>query len=727
MMKWFKYLGFGLLALVALAAVGLYAGLHLIDQERIKTLIASQVEAATGRGLVIAGEAEPTFSLTPTVRLHDVRFANADWATAPQMLSAKTLDVSLNLLPLLSGQVSLQGVALHEAVLHLEQSGQRANWAFEPTESDTAKAETQTGTDPNDTPKPATQQQAETADKSEDGVSIERLDVTDSVLHYTDHQSGQKETLHIDRLGIDGMDAANIDALELTGRYGETALVLEGERQGDTLRFDLGASRNGASLDAEGSLALSDMTYDATLSAQADTLSGLAALVQQQTEDDTPVSVEAALGGTFELIAFSDLKLSYGPHRLTGAGKLNLSRKTPYIQGALKAATLDLSGSEEPRPAPQAGPDAAETTPDAPAPSTQDNEAAAAPQPLLPDTPLPAQALGALNADLDVAIGSLKTDALSLKDVSATLALQNRRLNISDFKAATQDGRLSGSAFLDASASPPQLGVLLEAREMTLGAVLNELDASNAIEGGRITASLELQGAGHTLRDVLAASNGRFDGYAEEAYYTSPPVEKAAAFFDLLRGGSSEGNIRFRCAIADFAITNGEAESEALALKSDSALVKGDGSISLAAETLRIALTARSSVVGFADVVPPLVIAGSWHDPIVALDAKQNLLNIGKFALGAATGIGLFAVIGEQFTDKLGITADNNPCLASMIEAEKNAANADANPKEALKDAEDKLRGTRDDIKRNVKKVIDDAEEDVKVIRDGVKGLFKKE
>jgi len=89
---------------VALIATGV-AILMSIDFNQYKGQIADAVKAATGRELTINGNFKLGLSLTPSVSVDDVSFANAPGGSRPNMLTLKHLAVQMELIPLLSQPV----------------------------------------------------------------------------------------------------------------------------------------------------------------------------------------------------------------------------------------------------------------------------------------------------------------------------------------------------------------------------------------------------------------------------------------------------------------------------------------------------------------------------------------------------------------------------------------------------------------------------------------------
>lgn len=679
------------LIVVSVGGALAYVSLVLLDPERIKPFLLEQVQNATGRTLIVEGEFTPTLSLSPTLAVEKVSLGNADWGKAEKLFTADRLEISFSLLPLLSGQFSVQSLSLEGANLWLEQKGNQRNW-----ELSAAKTEEAAG-DQGDAPK-----------ASGSAFAIDAIDIRDSNLHYANLSSGESQALAIETLSASDLRANRIEQASLKGRWNTLALSANASLTDGVLQLKANADSGASKADINGSLSLTDQVFDARLNLDSSRIADLVSLSGSESSNNTPLTLSANLGGTPSLINITKLDLTYDAHAFTATGKLDRSGETPAFTGAITADTLNLKG--------KAGPAAAANDAGA--------GEAGTPATIIPRDPLPFDALGALNADVAIKIAKVEMDKGGFTDVSAKLALQNRKLTLSDLSAKKADGSLSGSLVANAQANPPAVSLQLATQKLTLGALMKELSGADSVEGGNMTAKLLLNGSGASLHDILASASGSYDMLIEQATYTPPSgVQDASRFFDVLRGSTGSGPVDITCSVAQFGIEGGVATSKVLAVQSPNALVSGDGNVNLGKETLRFELKARSTVLGFADVVPPLVISGGWNNPSVGLSAQSALLSIGKFALGAATGVGLVAVVGEQFTDKLGITADNNPCLKSIEEAAEKAKAADSDPKAAIKASEQEYLKNRDAIKDNVKGAIEGGEQEIKNIEEGIKGL----
>ena len=69
----------GLVVLIVVVIGGGVGYLSVADFNQYRGLIAEQAKEATGRDLVIAGDLKLNISLTPSISVAGVSFANASW------------------------------------------------------------------------------------------------------------------------------------------------------------------------------------------------------------------------------------------------------------------------------------------------------------------------------------------------------------------------------------------------------------------------------------------------------------------------------------------------------------------------------------------------------------------------------------------------------------------------------------------------------------------------
>ncbi len=706
-MRLIKILAFTLIGLAIVLIGGAYLAIQFVDMQRIKDLVQAQVQAETGRAFTIAGAVEPSLGLMPTVALGDVRLANPEWAETPHLIEAEQLEVSLALWPLFRGAVEVAGVQVAGATINLEERGKQVSWVFDaPAKNNQSQ--------PANGAQPAPQ-----AGQSAEAFALDQLVLRDSVLGYYRHGAAQRHRVQISQLRLRGLNGRWVETLSAQARYEGARIELSATgAQADMVQVDASVSKAETRVSASGNVALADFTYDLRVQAETAALRDALAIAGVASDDATQVRLDAKIGGNPRIVTFSELDLYYGAHAINGSGELSLNSAIPYLEASLSAEQITIASPEPPL----------EEVTNMPAEAPKADSVASP----IPDTPLPAEALHALNADVTITIGELQTPHINLSEAKASLALQDGRLRIDPLAVATSQGWVRGSAGLDAQTTPPTLHLDLLTNDIALSALLMELAGESAIEGGIVKSDLKLQGQGVTLREAVADARGHFNFYFDEAVYRTPAtLQETQSFVNILRGAEDPPNeVHIACGVGRFTIAKGIAESDLLAMKTTGAVVTGDGAFILPTASLNMVLTARSGFLGVADAVPSLKIKGPIANPVVRLDTGSAIVGIGKLVLGATTGVGLAVVLGEQVTDRLGITAETNPCLKDIAQMEakapktpeEKAKQAEETVKENAKQVEENVKQKRDEIKEGIKQLEDETE----VIRDNLREIFKK-
>ena len=134
-MRWAKILA-GVVGVLFVAVIGVIIFLATLDLNNYKAEIQDAVKQATGRDLVLDGDLSLTWTPRPAVTTSNARFANAPWGSEPDMVSVGTLDVAVNVAPLLSGKIEADRIALSDVAILLERNAQgEGNWEMgQPTE-----------------------------------------------------------------------------------------------------------------------------------------------------------------------------------------------------------------------------------------------------------------------------------------------------------------------------------------------------------------------------------------------------------------------------------------------------------------------------------------------------------------------------------------------------------------------------------------------------------------
>ena len=193
----------GLFILVIAAGAAGVAILMTTSPEEIRDFVAGQVKEATGRELAIKGKLDLGISLVPSLVMNDVTFANAKWASSPNMLSLKRLEAGLELMPLLQGDIRLTQIVLIEPNINLETNAKgQGSWVFEDATKPEAKKDESSG--------------------SATLPILNRLLIEKGKFTFKDGQKSETLSLALDKVKIDAAGPSGSTLIELKGGYNGT-------------------------------------------------------------------------------------------------------------------------------------------------------------------------------------------------------------------------------------------------------------------------------------------------------------------------------------------------------------------------------------------------------------------------------------------------------------------------------------------------------------------------
>jgi len=205
-MRWKWILGVCVCLIIALMAA-VYVFLRTYDYNKLRPRIEQMVKEATGRELNLAGDISLAVGFSPALVVTDITFANAPWASQPQMVKIDELQAQMRLLPLLVRDVELRRVGLKgvDVLLETNPEGQ-GNWEFAVDESPANKAGVSKATEINI-----------------DNIRIENLNLT-----FHDGKTGSATRFNLADLKVTRQAAADVLAVDLRAEYSGKPVTLSG-------------------------------------------------------------------------------------------------------------------------------------------------------------------------------------------------------------------------------------------------------------------------------------------------------------------------------------------------------------------------------------------------------------------------------------------------------------------------------------------------------------------
>ena len=716
MKKWIRILAVLIVAVAALG-IGGVAILVAVDTGKIRDLLSEQVQKATGRALVINGDLNLAISLRPSVIANDVTFANAAWGSSRSMVSLSRLEVGLDLVPLLKGEIHFTNVLLVEPKILLQRRADgRGNWQFGP-----AKALAAPGGKPGAAP------------------VIPRLgqvEIQNAKFTFKDQAKGQEFEITVKQLSLDGEDPSGQLELTLAGAFSGAAFTVAGSlgrldllaADPASYPIDLSIRALSTQISVQGSVGrpLSAPNFDLGLRAKGDdisaTIDGLKAFLP-----GTGVPPVPKIGG-FEFSGRSlggpddprlrDIKFSLGTaeeFNITGGGSITGIARAPEINMRLAVNGSDLrpfsglAGVDFPKgpgymvaAALAIKPGEISVTdlvvvfgasklkgsaslsligavPAVQADLTSETfdlndilavlskaEITGAPKPdtkrLFADDPLPLAPLKLVNGEVTLKAKRVVAGPAPINDLKVRIKINDGNLSLAPVSARISGGKLDANVTLHGAA--PNLKARLKLKGLDLGALLKEMQLTNIVSG-KLDGTVDLAGSGASVRAIMAGLDGRTEIVMTDGRIESKYVDLIAA--DLVRAimpwAHHAKDTKINCLVSRFDIKNGIAKSTGLLFDTEKMTITGGGQINLRSEKLDMQIKPHAKDASLVSLSVPIDIGGTLKSPSARPSTAALVKGVAGLALTAINPLALLALTvsaGES---------DKNPCIAALEKA----------------------------------------------------------
>ncbi len=571
------------LAVIVLLPVLLVLGTALFGANWARGPLQAVVLQRTGRALQIGGDLDLVLAWPlPRLRAQALRYANPAWATAPQMLSADTVEMVISAPQLLLGRLAFAELRLLHPQFFLEQaSGGRKTWLLDLQQTD-----------------------------DEARIPIGRVQVEDGEITYVDH--GTHTALHAALSTRRGPESAEGLAYTVYGQFrgqplevkGTGGAVLGWRDETTPYPLKLQATLGRTKIDAAGTVTslLQLSAVDLRVAISGDSLASLFPALGIALPPSPAYAFTGQLqhsGTQWRYQAFSG---RIGHSDLAGSLQVQTAGARPLLTGTFSSKHLDPA---------DLGPAVGVTE--------------VATNRVLPDLPFDPARWASLDADVSVDAQSfLRAGALPLDRLHLRLQLQDRLLTMDPLDFGVAGGQVHASIALDGRAQPLQGRIKMQLRGLKLSQLLPAADSPQA-RIGRVHGDAQLVGQGASVGKLLATANGRLTLVAQGGEISRLLMEQVGLhLLEILRLNlTGDQAVPLRCALADFGIENGRMTARALVLDTSINTVVGSGGVNLADETLDLTLVPHTKVASLLALRSPIHLRGSFREPAVSIDAGQ--------------------------------------------------------------------------------------------------------
>jgi uncharacterized protein involved in outer membrane biogenesis len=614
-------LKWGAISLATLAS--LLLGCVLLVQRNANALrdpIARIASGYVGRAIHIDGTLKlHLLTLTPYAVVDGLRVGNPQWARAPDMAQVGRLEVSVDLLALLTARIVIPRLGVEELELSLERdASDRANWRFQ---------------DANNRPQPSRALNLPLVRR----LILERwhIDVRDAIrkLHF-------HGTVAASESGGDAAQGLRLDgAGEMNGA--PFALLATGDPLASAVRghpyhcaVDIRAGRTRLNFQARVANPFDVDALSATFTASGADLADLYYLTGLTLPNTPPYTLTGHLQTAGTRVNISNLAGMFGNSDLGGTMVIETGAPRMLLTAQLLSHSLDIvdlgpslgAAPREDHPAPTSGKSLEKKLEPVPANALW-----------LPDAQLDLERVRGMDADVRYRAQSVNALNIPFKEVAWRLRLDHGVMRIDPLSFVLPAGRIVARLRIDATRDAPD--VAFDGRLIDIDLAQFHAHNSEPPLAGLLLGRFVVRGRGRSVHTVAASANGAVTtaiphGQVRSAFAELTGINVARGLGLLLTKNQQKDDIR--CAIVDFNSTEGLVAAQNIVVDTQNLRIIGKGSIDLRSERLHLSVDGEPKTVRFVTLRSPIIIHGTLRKPTVGLDPAHVVKQAGlAIALGA--------------------------------------------------------------------------------------------
>ena len=611
--------------IVGLIVLG-YVILYVTKGRFLKGPFERVASSVAERPVRVGGDFQLYFNPHIKFLAEELRVANPEWAREDALFTAGLIDTELNVLPLLVGDQRFRFVTVEggHAGLEIDAKG-RKTWDFG-------------GGGDFDIP------------------AIERLRLAGTSLRFTDAKRRADVTLRFGALT--GTDARVDQPLTFAG--GGTMLgapfAIEGAlatpnqaRAGGRTAIRLTARAVASQLDVAGDLpSATDIEGEPlSLTLQGRNLQDIGRLAGAALPATRAYRLKAVLTKTGDVFAFDRVQGRIGDSDI--AGDLKLSRRDgtrPLIEGTLASKVLDIK-------------DVGPLLGYAPAriDKGQVIKVVSGRPRVLPDAPLMIEGLDAFDAKVRYTAATIRTGNAPVSKLEIGFGLDDRILTFAPLAFDLAGGRVTSTIEMNARVRPVASDIDIRMSAVPLGRLLTSFDVENSGATASVRGRVQLKARGDSVRDALAASDGRIALVFPSGTLWIRNVQLAKLdlqnFVTAFLGKKLKTPSTIRCGLVAFTVRGGKAVADPIFIDTKRAIFRGKGGFDFADESLRLSVEGDSKEFSLFSGQSPVGVGGYFAAPTInPISGELVGRTLAAVALGVvatpAAAILAFVDLGEQ-------------------------------------------------------------------------------
>ncbi|CAN7279837.1 AsmA family protein [Phenylobacterium sp. LjRoot164] len=625
--------------------------LALLDWNQLRGPISRFASARLDREVAILGDLDVRpFSFNPSASVERLQIGQPAWAGKLRMAEIERLDMQIEALPLLRGQLVFRRLEITRPNLVLLRDAKgRANWSLRP------------GAPPKPLRLPPIQDF-----RIEDG-RMSFKDARRRLSLEATMDAAERRGAANPRFVMSGKGAINGAPFSLALTGGPLVNV----RAGRPYPFDADVRAGATRIMAKGQI---DRPFDlgrfeAQVTASGPDLANLYELTGIAFPNSPPYRLSGQLSREQRLWRVNTVGGRVGDSDMAGNLSVNTAGERPFLTADLRSKRLDFDDLASVfGGAPGRG--VGETA----SPNQQAvGQQMAAQRRLLPDAKLDISRIRAMDADVKYAAASIVSPRFPVRAGSVHIKLKDGVLDADPLRLDLKQGALAGQAKLDARRDTPVTSIDLRLSRARLEDLIPIRSGGTAPITGALVGRVKLTGAGASVREAAGHADG-------QALFVVPGGEIRAAFAELMGVNVTKGlglllakdqsKTDLRCAVAHFQAKDGVLTANRIILDTTPVLSTGEGRIDLRDETMNLRMTGHAKEPRLIRLTAPVTIEGPIVKPKLGVEASGAIAQGGVAAALGALVAPLAAVL--PFVD-LGLAEDAS-CGALIAQAGRQGA-----------------------------------------------------
>ena len=621
--KWISIIVGGLIVLVILVVI---ITPMVVNVQKYKPEIEKLGSEMTGRTLTLGGDIDLSVFPWVGVALSDIQLANPEGFDEKDLLSVKSFEVRVKLLPLLSKDIQVKRFVVDSPQIFLEKRKDgKTNWEGlgKSSEKGPAKGpeETKEGTS--------------TAGLPIKELAVNEFAITNGLVTYVDETNGTRRKLSDFNLRLKDVSLENPVRLALSANLDNQPISIDGKvgpigkdpGQG-TIPMDL-ALKALKELD----MSVKGKIADATSNPQFD--------MALEISPFSPRKLFAALGQDFPVkttdpraldrVALK-VNLAGGPKNISASkgaldldeSKLDFSLKAKEFSKPDVAFDIKLDKIDLDRYLPPPGEKGS---------GGEEKKAEGSKQTTKKTDYKP---LRKMVVDGAVRVGELKAKNIKVSDLTLKVTGKNGVFNLDPLALKLYDGRMSIKGLLDVRQDIPKSTAKLDASGIQAGTFIKDFMKKDFLEG-TLTSKMDITMSGDEQAMIKKTLNGAGDLSFKDGAIVgidlAGMVRNVEATFGLAKKEAEKPKTDFTELNTPFTITNGVVKTTDTTLMSPLLRVVAIGNTNLVSEALDFrvepkfvaSLTGQGGSMGKTGITVPVLVTGTFSSPKFRPDLKGML------------------------------------------------------------------------------------------------------